>query len=197
VRYITTVVLLLSLVFFLTGCTPALVGSAIRGDANSVKTLLDKGADVNVRDADGNTALDWAAGEGQLEIVKILLDKGADVNVKGMLGFTPLMAATTHGHTEIVKILLDRGADVNAISGTTAFSWTAYDGSSSESGIYGGLTALMIAARDGYADIVKLLLEKEADINIKDVNGKTVLQWAEKNNHSEIIKLLKEAGVKE
>jgi ankyrin repeat protein len=190
--------LMLSLAIFLTGCAPALVGSAIRGDANSVKTLLDKGADVNARDMDGNTALDWAAGQGYVEIVKLLLDRGADVNVKDkMLGFTPLMTATRSGHTEIAKLLLDRGADVNVVSGAVAFSWTSFDGSRSESGVRGGWTALMIAAQYGYVDIVKSLLERKADINLKDANGDTALKLAEKNNYNEIIKLLKEAGAKE
>lgn len=197
-RSIIILILLFGLVVSLTGCTPALVGSAIRGDVNTVKTLLDKGVDVNTRDMDGNTALDFAAGEGHLEVVKVLLDKGADVNVKGkMLGFTPLMTATRHGHEEIVKILLDKGADVNAISGAVTFSWTSFDGSSSESGVRGGWTALIIAAQEGNADIVKVLLQKGADVNIKDVNGDTALVWAEKNNYNEIAQLFKQAGVKE
>lgn len=192
------ILLMLSSAIFLTGCTPALVGSALRGDTNSVKTLLDKGADVNARDMDGNTALDWAAGEGHVEIVKLLLDRGADVNVKDkMLGFTPLMTATRSGHTEIVKLLLNRGVDVNVVSGAVAFSWTSYDGSRSESGVRGGWTALMIAAQYGYVDIVRLLLEKKVDINLKDINSNTALDLAKKNNHNETIKLLKEAGAKE
>lgn len=184
------VIILLFGLVTLAGCTPALVGSAIRGDANSVKTLLDKGTDVNAEDGNGHTALHSAAERGYVDIVKILLAKGADVNANGG-GFTPLMLAANNGHAEIVKILLDNGANVNA----------KFRGSISIPGEFstGGVTALIFAvwAGNNNIDVVKALLEKGADVNIKDADGNTVMDYAKKHNYDEIIKLLKEAGAKE
>ena len=51
-----------------------------------VQILLDRGADVNVRDWSGFTAFYWASCNGHAEVVQILLDRGADVHVRGSIG---------------------------------------------------------------------------------------------------------------
>jgi ankyrin repeat protein len=62
-----------------------------------VKALIDKGADVNAKDKDGQTALMLAAGGGYTEIVKALIEKGADVNAKNNTGDTALSLAKKGG----------------------------------------------------------------------------------------------------
>jgi len=150
-----------------------LLDAAFRDDIGQVKTLLEKGTDVNAKDADGVTVLWMAAQNGHTEIVKVLLDKGADVNKRRTDGVTALWQAAWLGHTQIVKALLDKGADVNIKRRTD------------------GATALMMAAQEGHLEIVKLLLESKADVNAANkTNGVTPLFMGAVKGHTEIVKLL-------
>ena len=81
------------------------------GDLEQVKEALGKGADVDVTDNIGQTALMAASRKGHKAMVKLLLDKGADVNAKTkMYGWTALKAAAMEGHEEIVEVLKKHGA---------------------------------------------------------------------------------------
>jgi len=92
----------------------ALVEETRKGHTETVKLLLDKGGDVNMKTDNGETALIEASENGHIEIVKLLLDKGADVNAKTILGNTALILAAAGGHSRIVSMLLNNEADVNA-----------------------------------------------------------------------------------
>ena len=83
-------------------------------DIAQIRTLIEAGADVNIRNKYGVTPL-WRATEGDHnEIAKLLLEAGADVNAGDYAsGFTPLWWAAGKGQTEIVRLLLEAGADVN------------------------------------------------------------------------------------
>jgi uncharacterized protein len=88
-----------------------------------VKFLLENGADVNITNRDGETALFFAVYHGRADLVNMLLDKGASVYARrSKVGVTPLHVAAARGDTEIVKVLLAKGADVNAAAagGVTA-----------------------------------------------------------------------------
>ena len=104
---------------------PSLILAVIKGQTHIVQNLLDKGADVNVKDMFGRTALLVAALWGYSSIVRILLENGADVNERDNRAQTALMAASFNGHTAIVKDLLNSGAEVNAKSDEdeTALFW--------------------------------------------------------------------------
>jgi ankyrin repeat protein len=91
--------------------------AARKGDAATVKKLLDEGVDVNTKFRYGTTALFFACDHGHVDVVKVLLDKGADLTVKdSFYGSTPLMAAVSPAqkrrpeHTEIAKLLIAKGA---------------------------------------------------------------------------------------
>ena len=72
--------------------SPALMSASYHGHTEIVKLLLDKGADPNIQNEDGETALMKASEEGHTEIVKLLLAKGADPNALSIpLGETALM----------------------------------------------------------------------------------------------------------
>jgi ankyrin repeat protein len=79
-------------------------------EIEEVKKLIEKGADVNVVDEYGATALYWASYKGHSEIVKILIEAGADVNVVNRDGETALYWTSSWGYSEIVKILKEAGA---------------------------------------------------------------------------------------
>ena len=76
-----------------------------------VPEIIDKGADVNIKNGEGKTPLMIALSRGDIETTKVLLDKGADVNIKNGDGKTPLMIALSRGDIETTKVLLDKGAE--------------------------------------------------------------------------------------
>jgi len=170
--------------------TEQLLSAAKSGDTETVKSLLEKGADVNAKGDIGTniffheaTALMWASAKGQTDTIKLLLDKGADINAENFIGSTALMWAAGHGDTNVVQLLLDKGADINAkggFLGGTALTHAVYNGQTDmvkfllDRGAKNNGDALTAAAQQGQTDIVKLLLDKGADINVKD-NGRTAL----------------------
>ena len=105
--------------------------SAVKsGDLQAVKVQLEKGVDVNARDAELRiTALSWAALHGHTKIAAFLIDRGADVNAKNQDGATALHSAAFFGRAEIAELLIQKGADVNAKNrkGETASDSTAFD----------------------------------------------------------------------
>ncbi len=85
-------------------------GAASYGHTEIIKELIAAGADVNVKNNDGETALMSAAIGGRTEVVKILIIAKADVNAQDNKGETALIEAAYCGHTEVVKMLLRAGA---------------------------------------------------------------------------------------
>ena len=74
------------------------------GHLDCVKTLMEKGANVNTTDESGRTALMRAAKNGHLDIAEHLLTAGAEVNLANMIGYTALMDAAWKGHVKCVAI---------------------------------------------------------------------------------------------
>jgi membrane protease YdiL (CAAX protease family) len=149
-----------------------LIDAAARAEVALVKSLLDRGAHINGKSKEGNTALMAAAYHGHLPVVKVLLDRGADANSENELGDTALMAAAYQGHLPVVKFLLDRGADVNSKDKN-------------------GLTPLMAASLRGDIEVVSLLLEKGADVNAKNRWGNSALTIASNKGDAQITDLIK------
>jgi ankyrin repeat protein/beta-lactamase regulating signal transducer with metallopeptidase domain len=88
---------------------------AFLGDLYKVETLLEKGADINVKEDYLNASpLHLAVVGDNDEVVEFLIDQGADVNAKAEEGLTPLHAAMVFGDKDMVKLLIDKGADVKA-----------------------------------------------------------------------------------
>jgi hypothetical protein len=86
--------------------------AARKGDVATVKTLLDKGANVNARFRYGTTTLFKASERGHTEVVKLLLERGADVSVKDTFyGATAMTWALENKHIEVVRALLEKSAE--------------------------------------------------------------------------------------
>jgi uncharacterized protein len=106
---------------------PALMAYVWRDNKARVEKLLAHGADVNLQDLDGDTALHGAAQTGNVEIMGLLMDKGPNVNAKNKVGGTPLMWAAVFGNDDAARMLLENGADVSLKDedGVTAAQWAA------------------------------------------------------------------------
>jgi ankyrin repeat protein len=167
------------------GYTP-LMAATRGGDLDTIRFLIDQGADVRAKTKSGYTALYGATSwPGNAAVVRLLLEKGADPKVSVEIpapaeeAFSPLMAAAVRGDPETVKRLLDASADANVQGGRFA------------------RTALLMAATTGREEVVKDLLDKGADVNAKDHLGNTPLQWAKRRGATDIVKLLEKAGGKD
>lgn len=77
------------------------------------KMLLENGADPNLRNIHGSSALHAAANNGNENIVNLLLENGADVELANKIGFTSLHVAVSKGFENIVEILINNDANVN------------------------------------------------------------------------------------
>ena len=156
--------------------SPSPVADAARkGDAAAVKALLKQGADVNAPQADGMTALHWAAYHDDAPTVKLLLAAGADAKAANRYSVTPLLLACTNGNADIGEQLLQAGADPN-------------------SALPGGQTALMTASRTGRLGPVQALLARGADVNARERKGQTALMWAAADGHTAVVDALLKAG---
>ena len=127
----------------------SLVLASRYGHEEVVRTLLDSGVDVNLRDDLGRTALIATAGEPHETLLTELLERGADVNAHDDRGNSALMTAAGRGELANVRSLLRAGADLEARNND-------------------GETALISAIKFGQADVVELLLDRGADANIYD-----------------------------
>jgi len=91
-----------------------LLDAAAAGQTDMVRSLLDNGANIEVKNNLGATSLIFAAIKGHSDVAELLVERGANVNAKTTTGITPLIAAAAGGHEDIVKLLLAKGADVSA-----------------------------------------------------------------------------------
>ena len=161
----------------------ALIYAAASGDGDIITQLIDGGADVNYRGANGWNSLSWAVAEGNADAVEQLIDAGADVNVKSEsynLKQTALIIATEEQRNSkpqyrIVSQLLAAGADPNAQDSL-------------------GRSALANASYGGYTDIVRLLLAAGADATIANNQRNTPLDIAQARGHHTIVWLLEQAA---
>ncbi len=174
-----------------TGAT-ALMHAALYAGADTVKVLLDAKADPNAANEAGATALLWAVPDEPK--VRLLAERGARVDARSHEGVTALMiAARCNGSAPLVRYLLSKGADPKAADAM-------------------GGTALMRAAQAGNTEVVRLLIERGADVNTQpppgfalprfgrppkfpaDAKGVTPLVLAAAGGNAETVRLLLDHG---
>ena len=156
--------------------TSPVADAAMSGNNATLRALLAKKADVNAPQADGATAIQWAAYRNDLEIADLLIRAGANVKTANHDGATALYLASIRGSAPMLDRLLKAGADAN------------------ERGPEGE-TPLMLAARNGNVDAIKVLLDHKADVNATDaLRGTTALMWAAEQGHPAAVKTLIDHG---
>jgi ankyrin repeat protein len=183
----------------------SLIDACVEGRANAVRALLTRGADVNARDAKGDTPLDLATCFGHADCVELLLQCGAVVDVRrSSREPTPLLNACFNGHVHCAKLLLQSGADVDArtLDGLTPLHRACFNARLAcvrlllEHGVELNAvnrrrkTALHIACFRNNVDCVRLLLECGADPDARDEHGETPLHWTYHFQHVEHVRLL-------
>jgi len=161
-----------------------LIEAIENGNLKAAQNALKNGADANESERSTEhrrKLLMLVAAEGKENLAKLLVEYGADVNAVDVDGNTALMDAANFGHLNVVKFLVEHGANVNAAA--TVEGYTGY-------------TALIYASERGHVNVVKYLIKHGANINAKKKNGDTALSLAENNGHTEVARILSEAGAK-
>lgn len=133
-------------------------------------------AHVNTPDADGTTALHWAARRNHAWVARAELLVGANASVRNAFGVTPLAVAARDGSAPMVEALVTAGADPNG-------------------SVADGVTMLMLAANSGNLQTLDALVTLGADVNARDpILGETALMWAAKSGHATALRALTAAG---
>src|SRR5579862_5775881 len=150
--------------------------AASKGNTAEIERLLKRGADVNAQQADGATALQWAAYRGDARLAELLLKAGAKPGLANHDGATPLWLAAARGDAAVIRALLKGGADANEQLPL-------------------GRRPLMLAARSGNVDAVRALLDHGADVNASETErGTTALMQAADQGHADVLKELIQHG---
>ncbi|MDX2034360.1 MAG: ankyrin repeat domain-containing protein [Blastocatellia bacterium] len=146
-----------------------LLAAARKGNAEAIKSLLAKGADINAKSPYGATPLFFACDRGNAEVVKLLLDAGAEVNVRDTFyKSTPLTWAIQRDHGDVVKLLIEKSPQLKE-------------------------SATAQSVMQGQAKTAVVLLEMGG---FKPESLSMWLSMAEKNGAAEIVEALKKAGAK-
>jgi ankyrin repeat protein len=160
-----------------TPIAPDLVTAIRDADAQAVRKLIEDGADVNARDAEGNTPLILAAFYASPRCVALLLEKGADANAANRAGVTALIRAATN--YEKTRLLVDAGAEVRVRTADL------------------GNTPLLLAARRaGNSRTVRLLLERGAGATERNNAGISPIMSGAAGGDLETVRILLDAGAK-
>lgn len=162
--------------------------ACINGDPDLIGVLLKAGADANAPLTDGTTPLMAAASSGSVAAVRVLLQAGAAIDAKESHGQTALMFAAARNRAEVIRFLIARGADSKITTNVTKLGRSQFDedgnpiaagggrGGGARGGaggqargatatVMGGMTALLLAARNGHQDAVRALVASGADVN--------------------------------
>ncbi len=153
-----------------------LLDAAKVGDMSKVKDSVNRGADVNTKDRDGNTPSRNAVLKGHFGIFKYLVENGVSLEGKDHRCGPSICDASYSGNLDILKYLIGKGVDVNESDKN-------------------GWTPLHFAAWRGYLEVANFLIEKGANINVENIFGRKPIHVAAENNNKDIIEFFLSKGM--
>lgn len=160
----------------------ALIAAAYRNNLEIAEILIRAGADVNAQDNTQQSAYLIATSEGYLDLLKMTLQAGADVHSKDSYNGTGLIRAAERGHVEIIRELLKTEISIDHVN---RLGWTAL------------LEAIILGdGGDKHTEVVRLLVDAGANVNIADSNGVTPLEHARLRGFENIEHILGTAGAR-
>jgi quinoprotein dehydrogenase-associated probable ABC transporter substrate-binding protein len=195
----------------------------LANDVDRALYLIEKGADINKPDKQGNTAIGVASRFGCIEMMQLLVEHGAQVDASDRDGWTALLRAVVSNQVKSIQFLLDHGADRDGVGPSgyppLAIALEERDFDAAKVLIQAGvdvnkpvskfrLTPLMIVASEvpagsrterlqqalGPVEIARELLARGGDVNAVNVDGVTALMIAAARDNSVMIGLLVQAG---
>jgi len=178
------------------------------GDVNTVRELVEGGANWRGKDKVGRGALHYAAEKGRLEVCQYLCDIGASMTSTDYSGYNPLLTAANYNHFDVVKFFLDKGMKVDDDAQTGGKNCLYFAASHNDMAMVkylveergatvykkSGPTALHEAAGQGLIEMMTYLLDKNANVNAKEPRGVTPLHRAVLSGQLEAVKLLVSHG---
>lgn len=157
-----------------------LIAAAYRNNLEVARALIEAGADVNVQDNTQQSAYLISTSDGYLELLRLTLAAGADVHSKDSYNGTGLIRAADRGHVEIIAELLKTDIEIDHVN---RLGWTAL------------LEAIILG--DGgprHTEVVRLLVEAGADVNLADGSGVTPMEHARRQGYGEMLSILEAAN---
>jgi hypothetical protein len=150
------------------GSTMLHIAADHTGNAEIVKILISKGADVYAKDDIGSTPLHYAK---NAEIADVLISNRANINAKAKGGITPLHLAIFRGKMDVINVLISKGADIEAVEDN-------------------GHTPLHGAILCGNVEAAKVLIKKGANVYAKNIAGQTTLYLAKQKDDAAMLQYL-------
>ena len=145
------------------------------GEYEICQKLVEKGADINVCDAQKNSVLNTACWKGYLDIVKLLVKNGACLNAQNDHESSPLFTAAYKGHFDIVSVLVDAHCDLDLQN-------------------VHGQSPLHAAVKKEHTQCVLRLLNGGCNINFIDTDFKSPLMIASEMGLTKEAKILLDKG---
>lgn len=194
-----------------------LIRAAEQGDYETVKRLLDDGANVDAKDGMGRTALVAASYENHLDVAETLIDAGADVNMKDDSVQSAYLISTAEvgDDPRLLRLTLENGANVGSLdsykgTGLIRAADRGYIEIVKELlktdidvdhvnnlGWTALLEAIILGGGDAeHIEVVRILLDAGVDVNIADADGTTPLQHARSRGYNEMVEILEDAGAR-
>lgn len=143
--------------------------AAKSGDLEKVKALVKKGEDINQVQKSGTSAIMYAVQYVHKDVAAYLIEQGANLDLETSMGGTALSRAAENNDVELMQLLLSNGASITTLP-------------------------IIVAARKGNLDAVKVLVEHGADVDAQQSWGHTALMLASKEGHADVVRFLLDQG---